>query len=127
MRKVRSFTGIWRVQKILYAVGDKSLPFPLPFAWIAWFVVTLAVMLLFGGFLSGLWRYAVIPIGVATVMGRLTFEGKRPDRFLRSATSHLLGPKLSFAGKPVKLRKVKADIRVTAVGGRLCEISNQIH
>ena len=115
MRRIRSFTGIWRVQKILYAVGDRNLPVPLPFAWIAWFVVTFAVMLLFGGFLPGLWQYGVIPVGVATVMGRLTFEGKRPDRFLRSVISHTLGPKLTFAGNALKPRKATTDIRVTAV------------
>jgi len=115
MRRIRSFTGIWRVQKILYAVGDKSLPFPLPFAWIAWFVVTFVVMLLFGGFLSGLWRYGVIPAGVATVMGRLSFEGKRPDRFLTSVISHALRSKLTFAGKRVLPGKEKAGVRVTAV------------
>jgi len=115
MRRVRSFTGIWRVQKILYAVGDTRLPFPLPFAWIAWFVVTLVVMLLFGGFLSALWRYGVIPAGVATVMGRMTFEGKRPDRYLLSALSHSLGSKLSFAGKRVTSRKERINARITAV------------
>ena len=115
MRRIRSFTGIWRVQKILYAVGDKSLPFPLPFAWIAWFVVTFVVMLLFGGALSGLWRYGVIPAGVATVMGRLTFEGKRPDRFLKSVISHSLRTKLTFAGKQVQSRKESVGVRITAV------------
>jgi len=115
MRRVRSFTGIWQVQKILYAVGDTRLPFPLPFAWIAWFVVTLVVMLLFGGFLSGLWRYGVIPAGVATIMGRMTFEGKRPDRFLRSVIAHTLGTKLTFAGKRVALHRERTDIRITAV------------
>jgi len=125
MRRIRSFTGIWRVQKILYAVGDKSLPVPLPFAWIAWYVITLVVMLMFGGFLSGLWRYGVIPAGVATVMGRLTFEGKRPDRFLRSVITHTLGTKLTFAGKRVTPRREKADIRITAVNRRsICSESS---
>jgi len=115
MRRVRSFTGIWRVQKILYAVGDTRLPFPLPFAWIAWFVVTLVIMLMLGGFLSGLWRYGVIPAGVATVMGRLTFEGKRPDRFLTSVIAHALGTRLTFAGRQVRHHREKADVRITAV------------
>ena len=115
MRRVRSFTGIWRVQKILYAVGDTRLPFPLPFAWIAWFVVTLVVMLLAGGFLSGLWRYGVIPAGVATIMGRMTFEGKRPDRFLKSVISHSLRGKLTFAGKRITPCKEKAGVRITVV------------
>ena len=115
MRRIRSFTGIWRVQKILYAVGDKNLPVPLPFAWIAWFVVTFAIMLMFGGFLSGIWRYGVIPVGVATVMGRLTFEGKRPDRFIGSVVSYWFGSKLTFAGKAVKPKRETINIRVTAV------------
>ena len=115
MRRVRSFTSIWRVQKILYAVGDWKLPLPVPFTWVAWFVITLFVMLIFGGFLSGLWRYGVVPVGVATLMSRMTFDGKRPDRFIVSATLHFIGPKLTYADKPVRERKEKTDIRVTAV------------
>jgi len=112
MRRVKSFTSIWRVQRILYAVGDTRLPFPLPFAWIAWFVVTFFVMLTLGGFLSGLWRYGIIPAGIATIMGRMTFQGKRPDRFLRSVISYWLKPKLSFMGKTVKRRKMTETIRI---------------
>ena len=115
MRRVRSFTGIWQVQKILYAVGDWKLPLPVPFTWVAWFVITLFAMLIFGGFLSGLWRYGVIPVGVATLMSRATFDGKRPDRFLVSAALHLIRPRLTFADRPVKERKEKTDIQVTAV------------
>jgi len=116
MKRVKSFTGIWRVQRILYAVGDTRLPFPVSFAWVAWFVVTFGVMLTFGGFLSGLWRYGVIPAGVATIMGRMTFEGKRPDRYLRSVVSHCFKPKLTFMGKAVRRRKLTENIRITAVG-----------
>jgi len=82
---------------------------------VAWFVITLFVMLIFGGFLSGLWRYGVVPVGVATLMSRMTFDGKRPDRFIVSAALHLIGPKRTFADKLVREKKEKTDIRVTAV------------
>jgi uncharacterized membrane protein YqiK len=87
----------------------------MPFAGIAWFVITLVVMIALGGFLPFLWRYIVIPAGAAFVMGRLTFEGKRPDRFLQSAIVYWAKPKLTFAGKAIKRRKQREHSRITAV------------
>ena len=28
MKKIKSYTGIWNVEKVLYAINDFNLPFP---------------------------------------------------------------------------------------------------
>ena len=40
MKKIKSYTGIWNVEKVLYAINDFSLPFPVTFTQITWFVMT---------------------------------------------------------------------------------------
>ena len=31
MKKIKSYTGIWNVEKVLYAINDFNLPFPVTF------------------------------------------------------------------------------------------------
>ena len=40
MKKIKSYTGIWNVEKVLYAINDFTLPFPVTFTQITWFVIT---------------------------------------------------------------------------------------
>ena len=47
MKKIRSYTSIWSVEKVLYSINDFRLPFPITFTQMTWFVVSLfAVMIL---------------------------------------------------------------------------------
>ena len=48
MKKIKSYTSIWSVEKVIYAINDFQLPFPLTFTQMAWFVVSLFVVILFG-------------------------------------------------------------------------------
>ena len=41
MKKIKSYTSIWSVEKVIYAINDFQLPFPLTFSQMAWFVVIL--------------------------------------------------------------------------------------
>ena len=34
MKKIKSYTGIWNVEKVLYAINDFNLPFPVTFTQI---------------------------------------------------------------------------------------------
>lgn len=34
MKKIKSYTGIWNVEKVLYAINDFTLPFPVTFTQI---------------------------------------------------------------------------------------------
>ena len=48
MKKIKSYTSIWSVEKVIYAINDFQLPFPVTFSQMAWFVVSLFVVILFG-------------------------------------------------------------------------------
>ena len=48
MKKIKSYTGIWNVEKVLYAINDFNLPFPVTFTQITWFVMTEFIIILLG-------------------------------------------------------------------------------
>ena len=47
MKKIRSYTNIWNVEKVLYAINDVNLPFPVTLTQITWFVLTEFIIILF--------------------------------------------------------------------------------
>lgn len=121
MKKIRSYTSIWNVEKVIYAINDFQLPFPITFTQMAWFVVSLFVVILFGelppfSLIDGAFlKYFGIPVALTWFMSQKTFDGKKPFGFLKSSVSYLVRPKVTYAGKPVKLGKEKIDIVITAV------------
>ena len=48
MKKIKSYTSIWSVEKVIYAINDFQLPFPVTFSQMAWFVLSLLIVILFG-------------------------------------------------------------------------------
>lgn len=80
--KIRSYTSIWNVEKVLYAINDVNLPFPVTFTQITWFVLTEFIIILFadvpplsmieGAFL----KYFGIPVALTWFMSQKTFDGK---------------------------------------------------
>ena len=121
MKKIKSYTSIWTVEKVLYTINDVNLPFPVTFTQITWFVASLFLVLLLGdipplSFIDGaLLKYFGGPVGIAWFMSRKTFDGKRPYSFLSSVLSFALRGKLSYAGNLVKLRKEPGPGAITAV------------
>ena len=121
MKKIRSYTSIWNVEKVLYAINDVNLPFPVTFTQITWFVLTEFIIILFadvpplsmieGAFL----KYFGIPVALTWFMSQKTFDGKKPFGFLKSCVSFLLRPKVTYAGKAIKLKNQKFNTSVTAV------------
>ena len=130
MKKIRSYTSIWNVEKVIYAINDFQLPFPITFTQMAWFVVSLFVVILFGelppfSLIDGAFlKYFGIPVALTWFMSQKTFDGKKPFGFLKSSISYLVRPKVTYAGKPVKLEKGKFDIAITAVRSEFYGISN---
>ena len=121
MKKIRSYTSIWNVEKVIYAINDFQLPFPITFTQMAWFVVSLFVVILFGelppfSLIDGAFlKYFGIPVALTWFMSQKTFDGKKPFGFLKSSVSYLVRPKVTYAGQPVQLGKEKFDIAITAV------------
>ena len=111
MKKIKSYTSIWSVEKVIYAINDLQLPSPVTFTQMTWFVVSLFLVILFGNLpplsmIDGaLLKYVGIPVGLTWFMSQKTFDGKKPYGFLKSIITYMVKPKVTYAGKPVKLHK----------------------
>ena len=106
MKKIRSYTSIWSVEKVLYSINDFKLPFPITFTQMAWFVVSVFAVMLLGNlpplsFIDGAFlKYFGVPFALTWFMCQKTFDGKKPYGFLKSVLAYLVRPKLTYAGKP---------------------------
>ncbi|WP_010097511.1 conjugal transfer protein [Ornithinibacillus scapharcae] len=130
MKKLKSYTRIWSVEKVIYAINDFRLPFPVTFNQMSWFVLSLLVVMLLGNLpplslIDGaLLKYVGIPVGLTWFMSQKTFDGKKPYSFLKSVLTYLFRTKITYAGKPVKLQRVKINENMTAVRSELDALSD---
>ena len=121
MKKIKSYTSIWSVEKVIYAINDFQLPFPLTFSQMAWFVVSLFVVILFGelppfSLIDGAFlKYFTIPVAFTWFVSQKKKKKKKPFGFLKSCVSFFLRPKVTYAGKAIKLKNQKFNTSVTAV------------
>lgn len=94
---------------------------PLTFSQMAWFVVSLFVVILFGelppfSLIDGAFlKYFGIPVAFTWFVSQKTFDGKKPFGFLKSCVSFLLRPKVTYAGKAVRLKKETFNPVITTV------------
>ncbi|MFR4954601.1 conjugal transfer protein [Enterococcus gallinarum] len=121
MKKLRSYTSIWAVEKVIYAINDLQLPFPVTFTQMTWFVVSLLAVILFGSIppltlIDGaLLKYLGIPVTITWFMSQKTFDGKKPYGFLKSIITYWLRAKVTYAGKAIKLHNQKLNEAITIV------------
>ena len=114
MKKIRSYTSIWSVEKVLYSINDFRLPFPITFTQMTWFVVSLFAVMILGNLpplsmIEGAFlKYFGIPVAFTWFMSTKTFDGKKPYGFLKSVIAYALRPKLTYAGKKVSHKIVMA-------------------
>ena len=104
MKKIRSYTSIWSVEKVLYSINDFRLPFPITFTQMTWFVnVTLCSddtgnlppLSMIEGHFSNTLGFLWLSHGLCLQ----NFDGKKPYGFLKSVIAYALRPKLTYAGK----------------------------
>lgn len=120
MKKIRSYTSIWSVEKVLYSINDFRLPFPITFTQMTWFVVSLFAVMILGNLpplsmIEGAFlKYFGIPVAFTWFMSTKTFDGKKPYGFL----------KLTYAGKKVTLGRNQPQEAITAVRSEFYGISN---
>lgn len=128
LKKLKSYTNIWSVEKVIYAINDFKLPFPITFSQMAWFVCILfSVMLLADlpplSLIQGaLLKYIGVPVGLTWFMSQKTFDGKKPYRFIQTTISYFFRPKITFAGKTINLNKEKMSHSSTIVRSEVIEI-----
>lgn len=98
---------------MIYAINDLQLPFPITFTQMTWFIVSLFVVIIFGSLpplslIDGaLLKYLGIPVVLTWFMCQKTFDGKKPYGFLKSIITYALRPKITYAGKQIRLNKEK--------------------
>ena len=130
MKKIRSYTSIWSVEKVLYSINDFKLPFPISFTQMTWFVVSLFFVILFGNLpplsmIDGAFlKYFGIPLALTWFMSQKTFDGKKPYGFLKSVMTYLARPKSTYAGKHVKLQTKQYTEAITAVRSEVYDVSD---
>jgi hypothetical protein len=130
MKKIRSYTSIWSVEKVLYSINDFKLPFPITFTQMTWFVLSLFTVMLLGNIpplsmINGAFlKYFGIPMAITWFMCEKTFDGKKPYGFLKSAIAYFIRPKVTYAGKPVKLHNQKMNEAITVVRSEVYGISD---
>ena len=121
MKKIRSYTSIWSVEKVLYSINDFKLPFPITFTQMAWFVVSVFAVILLGNlpplsFIDGAFlKYFGVPSALTWFMCQKTFDGKKPYSYIKTMVLYALRPKVTYAGKAVNLHKQKFEETITAV------------
>ncbi|HIC0822410.1 TPA: conjugal transfer protein, partial [Streptococcus agalactiae] len=104
-----------------YAINDLQLPFPITFTQMTWFIVSLFVVIIFGSLpplslIDGaLLKYLGIPVVLTWFMCQKTFDGKKPYGFLKSIITYALRPKITYAGKQIRLNKEKMNESITIV------------
>ena len=130
MKKIRSYTSIWSVEKVLYSINDFRLPFPITFTQMTWFVVSLFAVMILGNLpplsmIEGAFlKYFGIPVAFTWFMSTKTFDGKKPYGFLKSVIAYALLPKLNYTRKKVTLGRNQPQEAITAVRSEFYGISN---
>ena len=115
MKKIRSYTSIWSVEKVIYAINDLQLPFPITFTQMTWFVVSLLAVIVFGNLPPLSMIDGAFPVGITWFMCQKTFDGKKPYGFLKSVITYTIRAKVTYAGKAVKLQTQQLNDSITIV------------
>ena len=130
MKKVRSYTSIWNVEKVIYAINDLKLPFPITFNQMTWFVLSLFLVIFLSNvpplsLIDGaLLKYLGIPGFIAWFMSQKSFDGKKPVGFIRSIYRYYSRPKVTYSEKKVEEGKVTMEAAITYVRSELIGLSN---
>ena len=130
MKKIRSYTSIWNVEKVIYAINDLKLPFPITFNQMTWFVLSLFVVIFLANvpplsLIEGaLLKYLGIPGFIAWFMSQKSFDGKKPVGFIRSIYHYYTSPHLTYANKKVQEMKQVVDVRITYVRSEIVGVSD---
>ncbi|HHA4378906.1 TPA: conjugal transfer protein [Enterococcus faecium] len=130
MKKIRSYTSIWNVEKVIYAINDLKLPFPITFSQMTWFILTLFFVIFFAKLPPLMWidgallKYLGIPGFVVWFMSQKSFDGKKPVGFVRSIFRYYTLPKITYAEKKVNKQTVTFQESITYVRSEPIEFSN---
>ena len=136
MVEIRSYTNVWKIERMLYGVNDYHLPRPIPYSTVIWFAVGFLLSFQLAGippfiFGSPLVDHIGIPGLLAWLMGKLKVDGKNPIGVILSVCRYLIRPRVMVRGKAVRMEDVEYRDLLITVGrrrelGRDQEISDKI-
>ena len=120
MKKLKSYSSVWKVEQVIYSFGDAKLPTPVTVTQLLWLAASGVLVFVFRkvpplAFIHNPLILCCIPFDVTWFMSKKTFDGKKPYSFMRSVIAYALRPKVTFAGKPVRLRKYRENAGITVV------------
>lgn len=120
MKKLKSYSSVWKVEQVIYSFGDAKLPTPVTVTQLLWMAGSGVLVFAFRkvpplAFVHNPLILCGIPIGVTWFMSKKTFDGKKPYRFVQGIIAYALRPKVTFAGKPVRLKKRRENAEITTV------------
>ena len=123
MVEIRSYTNVWKIERMLYGVNDYHLPRPVRYSTVVWFAVGFLLSFWMAGippfiFDSPLMDHFGIPGVFAWGMGKLKIDGKNPVGVLRSVCRYLLHPRIMVRGKAVRLEDAEYREILITVGRR---------
>lgn len=130
MKKIRSYTSIWNVEKVIYAINDLKLPFPITFNQMTWFILSLFLVIFLANMpplslIDGaLLKYLGFPGFIAWFMSQKSFDGKKPVGFIRSIYRYYTAPKVTFSGNKIVEQQVVQEFNITYVRSESIGLSN---
>lgn len=95
MKQIRVYNQVFRIEKTVYSIQGISLPLPVSYRQMAFFAVTLLIMIILHKFPPFsfidfyLIKFVGIPAIVAWFFTRKTLDGKAPHRFMLRYLEHL--------------------------------------
>lgn len=98
MKQIRVYNQVFRIEKTVYSIQGINLPLPVSYRQLAFFVGTLALMVVLNKFPPISWvdyflvKFVGIPGIVAWFFTRKTLDGKAPHRFILRYLEHLFSP-----------------------------------
>lgn len=120
MKKLRSYSSVWKVEQVIYSFGDAKLPTPVTMTQLLWLAASGVLVFAFRKvppltFVHNPLILCCIPFSVTWFMSKKTFDGKKPYKFLQGVIAYALRPKVTFAGKVVRLKKHRERADITIV------------
>ena len=123
---------MWAVEKVIYALNDFVLPFPVTLSQMSWLVVSLLTIAMLSKIppivliTNPLLKFVALPAGITWFMSQKALDGKKPIGFLKSVIMYIMRPKITYAGKKVTLHnKQCVQPNITIVRrNRIHEISH---
>ena len=89
MKKLRSYSSVWKVEQVIYSFGDAKLPTPVTVTQLLWLAASGVLVFAFRkvsplAFIHNPLILCCIPFGVTWFMSKKTFDGKKPYSFMLS-------------------------------------------